>query len=192
MRQIVITGCLTAVGVLILVGASGTETTDPVAVMKQLGVPDSFAERWTEPYVPLWALRQKAPVVQVADSAGATAAGMTAAGTVDCASFFSVTVSTSDTRPRDDSQRGITELYTRNYDDRNMLRIDVAADLSYDTDTLPVDAAPWVATDLDQDGNLELVTQENDALMIFSAPDWLLRNAFVWPGFLVQMNAEGI
>ena len=45
-----------------LSGNNFDEITDPTAVLRQPGVPDSIAQRWNEPYIPLWALTQEAPV----------------------------------------------------------------------------------------------------------------------------------
>lgn len=62
--------------------------------------------------------------------------------------------------------------------------------------TLPIyDASPWVASDLDLDGEIELLAQGASApfsgdgwMDVYSAPDWRLRARLVFPAMNVSMH----
>jgi hypothetical protein len=86
----------------------------------------------------------------------------------------------------------VTELYDRERWVPAVLRYDIDSLLQYTVDTLPVDGLPWIAADLDRDGNIELVLQYADVLLIYSAPDWVQRAGFLFPGMNVVMDPVAV
>ena len=94
---------------------------------------------------------------------------------------------------RFDSVRLITELYSQDVQNNVVVRYDVDTTLSYTVTPLPgTDGLPWIAADLDDDGEIELVTQISDDLNIYSAPDWTLRARSVWPGMNIVSHATAV
>ncbi|HUU47025.1 MAG TPA: hypothetical protein VM118_14960, partial [Acidobacteriota bacterium] len=128
MRHWFTTACLTAVGVLMLVAASGTESTDPAEVLRQLGVPDSIAGQWLEPYIPLWALTQEAPVV----GPESAVAALTSSAATDCPPSLEIGLVAGSIALRFDELRRVTELYDYSGDGFTT-RYDIDSNLAYST-----------------------------------------------------------
>ncbi|HUU44476.1 MAG TPA: hypothetical protein VM118_01980 [Acidobacteriota bacterium] len=189
MRLWFTTGCLTAVGVLLLVGASGTETTDPADALRQLGVPDSIADQWVEPYIPLWALTQEAPVVGPEGPVGA----LTSLVTTDCPPSLEISLIVPSLAVHFDHERAVTELYNRDHILGQITRYDVSSDLSYTAVGIPINpGTPELAADLDQDGRVEIVSQYWEHILIHSSPDGTLLADFYWPGLNVEMHPVAV
>ena len=187
MRPWFTTGGLAAVGVLLLVGASGTETTDPADMLRQLGVPDSIADQWVEPYIPLWALTQEAPVVGPEGPVGA----FTSAASADCPPSVEIDLSVGTIAFHFDAAQGVTELYKNSGD--SIIRYDINADLDYSTTGIPAGPCnPRLAADLDQDGQVEIVSQYWEHILIHSSPDGALLADFYWPGLNVEMHPVAV
>ena len=99
-----------------------------------------------------------------------------------------------------DSVRKLSYVFTRggwSFGD-SIVRHEIDADLNVTTTVLPLSiGTPWLAMDLDMDGQLELVVQRSGGLLdIHSAPDWRLRARLVFPGMCFWMhptpvNADG-
>ncbi|HUU44568.1 MAG TPA: hypothetical protein VM118_02445, partial [Acidobacteriota bacterium] len=188
MRHWFTTSCLTAVGVLILVGASGKEPTDPADVLRQLGVPDSIADQWVEPYIPLWALTQEAPVV----GPEGPVAGFTSSASTDCPPSLEISLVAGSIAIRFDEERHVTELYDYSGDGFTT-RYDIDSNLAYSTISIPTGyVGIKLAVDLDQDGDVELVSQYFEHLLIHSSPDGTVLAEFVWPGLNVEMNPVAV
>lgn len=82
----------------------------------------------------------------------------------------------------------ITELYALIHSVAVVRKFDIDSTLEYTETSLPIwNALPWVASDVDLDGSIDLVLQRSDTLFIRSSPDWTVRSAFEFPGMDVVM-----
>jgi len=107
----------------------------------------------------------------------------------ECLPIFEVNVDDPYVAHRFDPQRHVWELYVFEDIGGCVDRYDVSSDLTYDVVSIPVcGSIPWIAEDLDRDGEVELVTQYWDEMRIHSAPDWRERALFVWPGTNVVLQ----
>lgn len=151
---------------------------------------------WERPVIPEWALYQDAPVVL----SGGTELLSRATGAPDCPSMFEFEIPQYNLAHRFNPETGMTEIYIGSYDDDWIIRRDIDSALNYTETILSLEYGhPWVAQDLDLDGNVELVLQRGDPglggngyLDIHSAPDWSLRQRFVFPGMKVSMNPVAV
>ena len=142
------------------------------------------------PVIPEWA-RLGAPVV-VSD----TFTTPTATSTSDssCPLLLSFQIRGGRAATYFNAQRMVTEIYAIDTGaNTNLVRHDIDSLLNEMTIPLPLAlGVPWVAEDLDLDGQIELVIQRggggNGYLDIQSAPDWTLRRRFVYPGLNTVMH----
>jgi hypothetical protein len=183
---------LALLGVLLasrgLVGGHADQPMDPSDVLRQLGVSDSIAEQWVEPYIPLWALTQEAPVVGPEGPVGA----FTSSTTTDCPPSLEISLHAGSIAIRFDEERHMTELY--DYGGNGFTtRYDIDSNLDYSTISIPTGyVGITLAVDLDQDGDVEIVSQFWDHLLIHSSPDGTLLADFYWPGLAVEMNPVAV
>jgi len=146
---------------------------------------ESMDRRSVGGMVPDWVASLKAPYVETVQRSDLSSSF----ATVDCPPNIEFWVPSSHLAPRFDSARGVSEIYVYEPGRRRVVRHDVDSMLNHTSDTISLsDASPWIAEDLDQDGQIELVCQWADQLMIYSAPDWTLRAGWIWPGFDVVMD----
>jgi len=156
------------------------------AADKQSGETESeiFA-RFPDSVIPIWAVKQSAPYVTVDDQ------GMfaTSADTMSCPPSFELSLPYQSIALRFDSARGTTELYNKDGAFPQFIRrYDIDAELGTSSVLIPLSASPYLAVDLDLDGNVELILQGGTGFRIHSAPDWVERAAFLWSGYNVVSN----
>jgi len=153
-------------------------------------------DRWdweNLPVIPLWA-RQGAPVV------GRAAASTTTAPSTDCPPMVQFPMTSFDVAVHFDSGQGLTQIYVGDFDSNRVVRHDVTIALVHTATPLPIPyGVPWIAEDLDGDGQIELVVQRGDLgfegdgyLDILSTSDWHLRQRFIFPEMKTVMYAVSV
>jgi hypothetical protein len=151
-----------------------------------------LAARFPDGIIPLWALRQDAPIVPTGAPDVSTPVSPHDASDADGCGPPIIEISLGDNHIAHhfDPSSQTTEVYVS---DNATLQYRFDAELNYTIDTIPgVSEGPWLAVDLDRDGNVELVTQHADILRIRSAPDWTVRDSIQYPGMATVMNPIAI
>jgi hypothetical protein len=150
------------------------------------------------PSVPVWAASYAAPVVAGGPAADAPAGGGDARTQYDALVEFPVTSEVFCAGP-DDSPT-LSYFYAGNYPGNTVTQHVVDTGLQHTEGPLPIPyGQSWLASDLDLDGETELILQRGDGsngfLDIVSAPNWTLRahimlagmNVYFYP---VAMNVD--
>jgi len=159
-------------------------STRPVAANADSTRLAGLAARFPDGVIPLWALRQDAPVVWSGPE-GLLQSALTG-GTTNCSPSLQFPVTREFIAPHFDSARRVWEIYVRDAANQQTIRHDIDSALNHTETIIPLNAGiVWIAQDLDLDGNIELVTQISADLTIYSTPDWTERSKFYWPGYNV-------
>jgi len=162
-------------------------STKPVAANADSARFAELTARFPDGIIPLWALRQDAPIVGNAGNPDPVAASITAS---DCPPSLQFPVPRDVIAPHFDSARGIWEVYCSDATGNQIMRYDIDPDLNVsDTAVAPYLGLVWVAEDLNRDGVLDFVTQAGDKLRVYSGDDWELQVEYIWPGYNVVMHA---
>jgi hypothetical protein len=146
------------------------------------------------PVVPVWA-RLGAPVV-VSDTFTTTVTSSISDSM--CPLLFSFQIRGGHAAVRFDAERMVTEVFAVDTGtNTGLVRHDIDSLLNHDIVPLPLAwGVPWVAKDLDLDGQIELVIQRGGGgdgyLDIHSAPDWTFRRRFVYPGLNTVMHPVAV
>ncbi|MEW5701487.1 MAG: hypothetical protein AB1792_04580 [Candidatus Zixiibacteriota bacterium] len=116
---------------------------------------------------------------------------------MECPLLAAFSVTQGDIAVHFDSSRKVTELYVGDYYNNRIVRHDVDSALRHDTIPLPATyRVAWLVEDVDRDGQLDLVGQTGNLvdgyLDFLSAPDWSLRQRFVFPGMNVGMDPVSV
>ncbi|HUU44719.1 MAG TPA: hypothetical protein VM118_03210 [Acidobacteriota bacterium] len=184
---------LAALGVLMLSGGAVRQEPDDVgqamtAAERQVWL-DSLIRQWPAGIIPISSLHRE----ESSEDTRPLHASVSGSSSLDCPPMLEIQLTYNRAGYHLDEERAVTELFAFEVSTFQVRKHEVDTALGVTSFLIPVDSGGvWLAEDLDEDGELELVLQYADQMKIYSAPDWRLRSRFVFPGMAVEMRPVAV